>query len=112
MRKPLAAVLLIPSARLLIVQGFGIAATDDQLRPIFNVPSPLQWPLVGAGIFLSIVSPVTSTAALFAAIKGSASLPLPFLLLLICGLFFATSWFGCLWTFSGHQTWTQGYGAR
>jgi len=99
----------MPSALLLIVQGFGIGATDSQLRPIFNVPRPFYWPFVITGIVLSIVSPILRTAALAVAIKRSASLPGRVSLLVICVLLMATSWFGCLWTFSGHPTWTQGY---
>src|ERR1700704_5460427 len=96
------AVLLIPSALLLIVQVVGIGATDSQLRPIFHIPRLFGWLVVAAGIVLSGVSPLTSTVALIGAIRGRTSLPRRVLLLLVCMMLFATSWVGCLWSFSGH----------
>jgi len=87
-RRRLTIGLLIPSTVLLIVQGFGIWATDSQLRPIFSIPRILSLPLVMLGILLSGVSPLTSTFALVAAIKGSASRLRRVLLVLVCGFLF------------------------
>jgi len=106
------AILLAAPVLLLIMQTFGSAATDAEFHPLFDVPDNLYPAIIRIVVLLSVISPVTSAAALVVAIRLSRTLPVRVPLLVICAAFAATSWAGCAWTFSGHPTWTTGYSGR
>ena len=112
-----ACLLLIPAVLLLIMQGFGIEATDKNYQPIFNFPHVLYWPTILFVIGLSAIAPFASIAAIWVAVKGRASqtrsgVAVLWALVLVGSVCFGTSFIGCAWTFSGHPTWGDGYAGR
>src|SRR5262245_49514721 len=96
------AILLVPSALLLCIQGLGAAGT------VFNLPLFLTafggrfyWWWVSAGVVLSAIAPLTSATALIRCLreKSSESSKVRNRRIVICAIFVTTSWVGCAWTF-------------
>jgi hypothetical protein len=107
--KPWIVALLVPSAALFFIQGFGASATDSQFHAIYDFPQALYWPVVLTATILSAVAPITSVCALWVAFASPRSMENRRWILLICLALVVTSWVGCAWTYGGHPTWTQGY---